>query len=279
MTLPEPTEFAEVRGTDDAQTIADLALDAATPEELEPGQVYSYIVPAGAQQVEVDTEYLLIAPRRTSGTAHLHDGASLANYVNRFGVTSIYADAPNARITAVVNGPTYEGTGWGDHRAVLQLTHTPEWKRWVARSGVMGKLIDLAELIEDRIIDIVNPDGATMLELAQSFEATSTARFKRGERLSSGERQFAYEETIEAKAGRKGALTIPERFELVVSPFVGEESTLLSARLRYRVNDGDLKIGYVIDRVDDVLRDAFVDAVGNINSLVDSNVAIYYGTP
>lgn len=272
------SESTEIGISSEAQAIADLAFDAATPEQLESGQVYSYIVPAGAQQVEIDTEHLLDAPRRTTGIAHLHDGASLANYVNRFGVTSIYADAPNARITAVVNGPTEDETGWGDHRAVLQLTHTPEWKRWVARSGTMGKLIDLAELIEDRIIDIVNPDGATMLELAQSFEATSTARFKRGERLTSGERQFAYEETIEAKAGRKGALTIPERFELVLAPFVGEDPISLTARLRYRVNDGDLKIGYVIDRIDDVLRDAFVEAVGNINSLTDSNVAIYYGT-
>lgn len=261
----------------DADAVIEATMSAVDPARLEPGVTYSVIVPDGSVQAIIDTDLLLDIPKRTKGNVYLHEGNALAAYVNRFFATGIFADAPKATITAVCNGPTEDGPGWGDHRAVLALQHTPEWKLWSCKSGTLGDQVRLAELFEDRIMDIVDPDGATMLELAQSFHASSSARFKSGVRLASGERQFVYEETVEARAGRKGDLTVPERFTLSLAPFVGEEPVTLTARLRFRVNGGDLQIGFVIDRLADVLRDAFTNAVERIEGELTTGTPVYFG--
>lgn len=273
MTLPS------TENRSDADAIIEAALSAAELYPLNAGATYHALVPDGARAHVVDAEHLLDAPRRAKGTTVLHDVASLAAFVNAFAATAIYADAPSATLTAVVNGSTAEGTGWGDHRATLRLRYTPEWQKWSARSGRLGSQVDFAELLEDRIIDIVDPDGATMLELAQSFEASSSGRFKSAQRLTSGERQFIYEEAVEAKAGRKGDLTVPERFTLGIAVFVGEEPIEVVCRLRYRINGGDLAIGYVIDRLDDIKRRAFDDAVESLSSLLEPGTsdALYRG--
>lgn len=266
--------------TTEAQSVIDIALDAAEPSHLDADGKYAVVVPDGAslQLIDVDKEPTEATPRRTKGTVHLHDTESLVSYINRFGATSLFADEPTRTITGIVNGPTESAQGWGDHRAVLKLRHTPEWQKWAEKSGRLGDQLVLAELIEDRIIDIIEPDGATMLELAQSFEASSSARFKSGQRLASGERQFVYEETVDARAGQKGDLKIPERFTLSLAPFVGESPVTLTARLRFRVNGGDLKIGFVIDRMADVIQEAFETAVEGIRSGLTTGTPIYAGS-
>lgn len=40
------------------------------------------------------------------------------------------------------------------------------------------------------------------------------------------------------------------------APFIGEDRYRIAARFRFRVNGGQLKLGYVLDRPQSVLRDA-----------------------
>ena len=95
-----------------------------------------------------------------------------------------------------------------------------------------------------------------MLEMAQSFRLTNNASFRTAKRLSSGEQQFLYDETVEAKAGKSGELTVPATFILLVAPLVGEEERQVVAKLRYRMSGGSFAIGYKLERPDKVVRDA-----------------------
>lgn len=133
-------------------------------------------------------------------------------------------------------------------------------EHWLRLDGKLVGQEDFAEHIEDGLQDIVTPDGATMLEVAQSIQGTKSAEFKGARRLQDGNIGVEWVEETTATAGSRGDLEIPERFELALAPFEGEDAYRVNARLRYRIRAGDLLLGYRLDRPGDVLRDA-VDTV------------------
>lgn len=94
----------------------------------------------------------------------------------------------------------------------------------------------------------------------------SCCPFDSSKRLKSGETQISYRENTEAKAGAKGALAIPDTFELALQPFEGGDGYMVGARFRYRINGTDLHLGYRLTRPRDVLRDAFSAIVAKVEA-------------
>lgn len=256
-------------GPSDADAIIEVAKASVTaPTPITPGDVLATDEPI----VLTDTEKYAAEPRAKRGTAILHTAASLTQYVNahKTGATALYADVKDRKIVAVINdhesGPTQASIdgesdrkgdpGWRDHRAELHLRSTPEWDRWMARNGKIGDQVAFAEHIEDSAMDIRSPDPATMLELAQSISATEKVSFQSADRLSDGQRTLIYQQDLNATAG-DGNLQVPDTFEIAIAPFEGGARYAMTARLRLRINNGNLAIGYVLDRVEDTLRAAF----------------------
>lgn len=264
----------------DTQAALDAGAALSDPAIVDPGTIYSVTVPAGAHRETVDLEPLLAAPRRKRGIVQLHDCASLARMVQHHepdGVVTIYADQARAKITAVLNDHGATTPGWGDHRAVLQLRYTPAWARWTEADGKLGGQSSFAELIEDRNVDIVEPPGAEMLELAQTFQATTSVEFRTQKRLADGQTQLTYHETIDAKAGQGGDIVIPKEFTVALAPYEGCDPYKVKCRLRFRVRDGALLIGFVMDRPEDVLKAAFADVADVLGA--ETGIEAYLGEP
>lgn len=120
-------------------------------------------------------------------------------------------------------------------------------------------------------------DGELTHELRTPFVATKSVNFKSGSRLRDGQRQLTYVEVIDAQAGPAGNVTIPESILLRLAPFDGAEPVEMGARIRYRINDGALRIGYVLDRPDLVLRAAFADVVAGVEE--QTGITALWGTP
>lgn len=265
------------------QAVIDVAQEAADPFELETGRAYSVVVPDSSSHLTFDTDDRLQAPRRKRGHPSFFTAGSLSTYVNdhKLDGTAVYADVDRRTIVAVLNGHTATALdgepGWGDHRATLHLRHTPEWQRWIARDGKIEGQTRFAEHIEDCLADIVEPEGAVMLELAQHFQAAAKVNFRSAKQLSDGQRQLVYEETIEAKAGQRGEITIPQFFVVGVAPFEGSAGYKIRARLRYRLAEGALAIGYVLDRPDKVVRAAFDDVLAEVEQTTE--LKSFAGTP
>jgi uncharacterized protein YfdQ (DUF2303 family) len=265
----------------EAEAVIAAAVAAADPKIVEPGTVYSVTVPDGTQHQIVDLEKYLPVPSRKKGSAAFTEGGSLARYVKDHdagdGSAMLYADPDALTVVAVLNGHRGDSAGWGDHRATLTLRHTPEWKHWLALNGQLVDQVKFAEHLEDGLAEIVEPPGAEMLELAQTFQANTKVAFKSFRQLDNGQRQVSYEETIDAKAGTKGNITIPPRFQLGLAPFDGAEPYRLDARLRFRIREGDLRIGYVLDRPDVVMRAAFDDVLTSLETA--TGLVAFHGRP
>jgi len=286
--MTEPAELQSLPS--DVQAALDAGTALAEPQPLgDEGRFFSVITPAGAVHRVIDLEEHLDEfrdrPRRKAGTVTVHTASTLVAYLAKHGLpeTELWADVTSSRIVAVVNAhqPSRnendlvldEGdAGWSDHRAQLTLHKTPAWVAWLARDGKLSGQVEFAEHLEDRAVDIVTPTAADMLEIAQSFTANRRVAFDSSQRLSSGQVQLRYHEEIDAKAGPRGELAIPEKFEVALQPYEGSPFYKLQARLRYRITDGTLRIGYALERPDDVLRNAFTDVVDTVAKDADRHV-------
>lgn len=269
--------------TNEAQPIIDIAVASTKPSELD-GDRYSVIVPAGAEHLLVDLfdvrERQSYVPYRKRGLVTFYTPASLCAYTaahSTGSATAIYADVEQSTVVAVFNGDTNDDAGWGDHRAVLTLRHPPAWKRWTSANNRMGNQQAFAEHIETGMGEIVEPPAADLLEMAQHFQATAKVEFKSAKVLTNGQRQLVYEETIDAKAGQKGQLSIPGEFVVALQPFEDSATYRVTARLRYRISDGSLVIGYALDRPEEVLRAAFDDVLTEIQDT--TKIRPYLGKP
>jgi uncharacterized protein YfdQ (DUF2303 family) len=268
-----------VTNTDNAQVIVDTALRAAPPVTLEPGKVHAFHTPNGVQKFDLTGPEHTGIPPRKAGTTTVRDADSFTTYYTKHAVeaSEVYADSERLTVTAVLNAHGADQPSWGDHRLVLALRTTDAWKQWTQNDGQLLDQEAFAEFLEDHLPELLEPSSADMLEIAQSLQAASKVDFQSGIRLASGQRQFQYVETTTTKAGQKGQLTVPETFIIGLVPFEGSEGYRLTARLRYRITDRGLRMGYKLERPADILRTAFSDVVGAIGGAIEEPVL--NGTP
>jgi uncharacterized protein YfdQ (DUF2303 family) len=263
----------------EAQAIINTAVRTLTPHELEPGSVYAFNTPTGVHEVDLTgPEYTGELPRKTGRTL-VRDAASFLTYYakHKDDATEIYSDVEQLSVTAVLDAHSADEPGFGEHRLHLALRRTKAWQEWL---DLDGKLVDqdrFANFLEDHLVHLVDPDAATMLEIAQSIKATTKAEFQSSSRLQSGERKFAFVEDTKASAGAKGDLAIPETFKIAVPPFEGADVYSMTARFKYRLGGGQLALGFKLEQPEERVKAAFADVLGEIASGVDT--PILNGTP
>ncbi len=261
--------------TDNLQAVIDTALRSAEPAELATGRVYAWLTPGGGvQKIDLTGDDYRDTPARKSGITTLRDVGSFLAYHAKHSddATEVYADAEALTITSVLDAHTGDTARWGRHRAVLALRTTKAWTEWLASSGRLMDQETFANFLEDHLPDLLEPDAATMLEIAQSIQAATKANFQSGTRLTSGERRLVYTEETTAKAGQRGELTIPETFVIGLKPFEGADGYRLTARFRYRINGGNLQLGYKLERPEDVQQSAFADVLAAVTAAVEQPV-------
>lgn len=280
--------FHEVNDATIASLIS-VAIAASEPSRIRPGAddglaAMTYVVPDGYKIQTVDVEALLApnrgGPKRATGTYTVRDVASFLTYYTKHAETQAETWVTSKGATAVLNAhedATEGSPGWEDHKLVLDLKHSPEWIKWIAISNRFMSQQDFAEFLEDCVGDVRSPDMATILEVASSLQATSKAEFKSAYRTHDGQQAFRYEETIQAKAGQKGELEIPQRITLALRVYEGQQPTDIVARFRYRITPSGLALGIVIDKVSEILEQAIADVKIAIEEGIDRG-DVYTGT-
>lgn len=268
--------------------IADLAFHAAGPQEVELGKYYTIAIGGQLHKIDLTGDEYQTRPRRKKGTTVVRDVASFRDYylkhhrrdVAGSATSEVYASRDALKVTAVLDAPGAEDgdTGWAQHRAVLQLEQTTAFKAWNAYSGREMSQEEFATFLEDNRADIQSPPAAEMLEVAQSIQATQNVDFASGHRLSDGQRRIGYVETNTAKAGTKGELAIPA--EIVLGLFVFKGATVadaFTARFRHRINGGQLRLMYKLDRPEDVVDSAFEGVIEEVAE--QCQAIVLRGTP
>lgn len=261
------------------------ALEAAEPQAqiLDANGDSTLLVVAARndrQVHQIDLERFEREPVRSRGTVKaLSADGFIAAYRHRtvedasYGAV-IYADPDGCQLIAVLDDDYAGHPGWREHRIELALQPTPEWMHWKGHQG-LGSQQRFAETVEEGQDEIVGEPNATlMLEIAQEFTASIGGKFTQKGRLRDGSVQFVYEETVDAKVG-EGLVDVPQFFTVRLRPFYGAEPRDIEARVRYTCRAGELKIGYVLHRPDEVQREAFaVDVVANVREQLPDTVLV-----
>lgn len=268
----------------EAQAVIDVTLRAAEPKQLVTGHIYAVATSnGGVHQVDLTGEQYRDVPKAKTGTATVRDVDSFLSYFDKHAdaATEVYADIERRTITAVLDAHEADTARWGKHRLLLELRHTPAWLAWTGKDNQLMPQAKFAEFIEDNLVDLRVPDSATMLELAESFEGTTSAEFQSSQRLDNGQRKFSYVEETTAKAGHKGDIVIPATLTLALSPFEGTEMFKVTARFRYRLDraKGELSLGFKLERPDDVLAAAFADIRTLIDNGIPEHISVLNGAP
>lgn len=276
-----------IRTENDA--VVEQARQAATAQVVETHvgrELAVFHTPRGIEVIDLDSDEFAARgerPRRKSGTTTVRDVASFAQFYGKHSDenSEVYVDLLTGTITAVLNAdePGEYGPRWADHWVQLQLTPTEQWKTWTRYNRAPMPQREFAEHIEDNLVDIATEPvtAAEMLEIAQTFQAKTSVSYASGTRLSSGDISLKYEETTDASGGAKGNLAIPKAFAIGIAPFDDVDPYKISVRLRYRIESSKLKLIYVMERPEDVIRDAVKSVVAKVEEAC--SIKVMRGVP
>lgn len=242
------------------------------------------IVPNGSQLHEIPEE--AARPSRIKSNPKLHDAPSFIRYVNKHKehATTVLADTDASQVLAVIDhhqdsqvngtGPGNDGrAAYCDHRATYVARHSEEWKTWMAKNGKPMSQVEFATFLEDNEPDVAQPKGAELIEIAEALQVSRSGEFKSKINRNSNSIIFGYTEENNATAGQ---VEVPKEFSVLLRPYIGCSHHTLTAKLRYKLEDGSLKLWYDLIRAEVLRREAF-DAI--IKRIADeTSIPVLLGT-
>lgn len=226
------------------------------------------VIPANAKVASL--EEFEAKPLYAKSTVAVEEVPAFSAYFNRFkaGESMIFATLKHNSIVGVIDYHRPDEKGAVAAHAVHRVTFNPplalEWKRWTGVHGKKLSQVDFAQFIEENLIDIREPAGATVLEVAKTLKAKRKVDFSSGISLQDGTQQLTYvEETEEQKT--RGAIDVPDHFVLGIPVYFGGQPYEVKAWLRYRIDD-DAKLWFIVElhRKEYIEQDAFQALVKEI---------------
>lgn len=285
-----------------AQTISELTLAAGLAPVLIPaaeGREY-VALPTGngaykLEQITSPNKAEVLLPKSVIQHVQLQTTSSMIEYVNRFknADTVLFADinsnsilaildyhnAPEANLNTAgkegVNLSSKASAQLNTHRAQLHLPFSQEWITWSDQSGSLLSHVDFATFIEENGVDVVVPDGASLLEMCRDLQV------KAGMKVNSSIRHgdttnFEFQKGDDVTT--KENMQLPVSITLQIPVYFGEESVSINAFIRRKVIDGRLMLGFVLSRAENIRQAEFQKIVGDIEINVH-NLTTVYGNP
>lgn len=281
--------FEQFKEAEPATLAAALSADLAEAEATIAAEGEGFAVQRDG--TVLDWTDRLSRPVRPRGTSTLVDPESFGAYVTRLAVyeTTVWADRASARFEAVFNDhPQAEAgysaedadAGWRDHTASLVLSVSEDWQAWVGRDGSMMPQSGFGEFIENQAHTIVEPDSATMLEVATTLTMKRSLDFASRTRLENGDFDFKFVEESTMRAGRgASSVEIPSVFVFETPIWDGTAPVQVTARLRVRASGDGVTMGYKLLRVADAQREAFDGVVELVGRHLPAGMPIFLGVP
>lgn len=195
------------------------------------------------------------------------DVDSFSDYVNDYkenGVSRIFCDLQERSFLAVLdyhNQETRDDANACGHHVKLNLRLSEAAEEWVKRDRKGLSQAEFADFLEDRYVDVVEPTGADILEVAKTLEMKPDVHFKSAQRDHDAGYNLVFEETAKTTAGREGKLEVPSRIKIRIPLFEGADPVDLEARMLYRMSNGVVTFSIRFIRLEETIRVAVRDAM------------------
>jgi len=258
---------------DDAiKSVAELVTSAQTATSVGDGGK-PFVILNDNQNVQ-DVEHMLARPTRKTGCPTFVRAQSFMDYVNDHKSEASRIYTTGSTLTAVFDHHWTE-PGWGEHRASYSMRSSLEWQAWTGKDRQKMAQKEFCEFIEDNNADIV---GRTdMVELVRTLQVNSSVDFKSFERGDNGNASLMFIKTTQSKAGERGEVELPPTFQIGIPAFEGGEKKLLTAKLRFDIGDGKLRLWFELQHVQRTLNEHVDAVVATVAK--GTGINPFYGTP
>ncbi len=266
------------------------------------------MTPGGAQVIPAKAfDDYRPQPVRRIGVAHLTSLDSIIAHALRFKDedSAIFAndDRKAPSLTVVLD---YHRIGadsdprFGQHRAHFAFPLSDEWTAWTEQDGQQMRMVEFAEFLEDRIIDVlyvipeedelsddlkkfINAGGGEatiatpqrLVELARGLQVHESSAVREVRNLSTGEAQISF--TSEHTDANGEPLRIPGLFLIGIPVFRNGPIYRIAARLRYRKTPTGVVFWYDLWRTDRVFDHAFKESCERAE--VETELPLFFGKP
>ena len=232
----------------------------AIPESPVPVGFYT-VVP---EHYKVESlEDFMARPLRIQQKVELHDAASFIAYVGEFGdheVSRIFFDQEHEQFQVVIDYHGGNGVpGWCEHVAGFAARRSVEFTTWMNQNRKQMTQVDFARFLEDNMPDIVEPNGAELLQVALTFEAKKSVEFSSGVRLArTGRFSLPTTRLCAAPRRRERSRCPSSSFSAFPSMSAGP-AYRIPVRFRWRLQEGKAVFWYEVVRphrfIEDALRE------------------------
>ena len=223
-----------------------------------------------------DLESYQETPRLIAQHVNALASESFTNYINRFisDGTTVFANIDKRHFKCILDFAEHgNDPKWNKHTITYSCPESTAWKVWIRVDGTKMNQVDFARFIEDNLPDIVKPSGSDMLTISKELQAKKQVDFKSGQNLANGDVQFTYNETTNASAGQ---IDIPQEFTLGIPVFVGGPLYEVTARLRYRITEGNLAMWFDLLRPERMLEDAFAEMAIAVEKNLAEGIELFH---
>jgi hypothetical protein len=155
------------------------------------------------------------------------------------------------------------------HFAALE---SQQLKAWRSKHGISMSQAEMSEWLDVRSRDIAEPAAADVLEMIQNFESKRDVHFKSTMRLTDGSISIAFEDK---EKSTKSQLEFPSELTLGLPIFRHMEPLAVKAKMRYRVNDGTLRLSYLLQDLEQIFDEQILAAVESVRK--GTKLPVYLG--
>lgn len=241
------------------------------------------------EQITPANKAQVFMPKIVSGNVLLQTAPSLCDYVNRFknDDTITFANIDKNEVVTVIDyhrQPPHGVPASVDdpkprllaHRATFALKFSEQWTVWTRSNDKLMSQVDFADFLEQNGLDVVEPEGADLLEVIKDLQLYSNSSLKSRVRHG-GTTNLSFTKDAELSGSKDGDTEIPSMLKLRIPVYFGEGAVDIRALIRLRANDGEAQFGYKLIRPESIRQAEFQRIVNAIASI--TNTTTVYGAP
>jgi uncharacterized protein YfdQ (DUF2303 family) len=213
-------------------------------------------------------------PQYLERNTDVNDTDSFVKYLARFRANPIIeAHVESRQITATLDfHENAQDLGFSAHTLTRKYKLTRRFERWTGANNKKMLQVDFARFLEDAMQDVAEPTHGELMKLVLQFKAFRNGQMQSAIDLQNGDVDFKF---VNATKTETGSALLPETITIRLPVFRGEDREWeLTARLRYQVSDDKpLTLWVELIRLDDLLDDAFTQAVSDLKEALPSEDA------